>query len=513
VLLVGVCGDSGRLPADGGDPDLPGQVRAAMRRAAGFYRTEVAAHGGYVYYYSVDLTRRWGEGEATVDQVWVQPPGTPTVGLAYLKAHAATGDAFYLEAARAAAEALVYGQLASGGWTHCVDFDPQGDRVARYRNGRGRGKNNSSLDDGQTQSAIRLLARVDAALEFKHKTIHTAASVALDALLAAQFPNGAFPQVWTGPVGTQPVLRAAYPDYDWRREGRVKNYWDMYTLNDNVAGHVARALIDAHEVYGDPRYESALRRLGDFLILAQMPDPQPAWAQQYNYRMRPIWARKFEPPAIAARESQEVLDTLMQVYRATGDPKYLEPIPSALKYLKRSVLSDGRLARYYELRTNKPLYLTRRGREYRLTYDDSDLPKHYEWKAESRLVELERAYQELRGHTPPRRVSPDPADPADRVRQVLAELDDRGRWISVYQGERLTGQPPFEPGTRYLASEVFSQNLELLSTYLLAAEGKPRSADTHPAQVPDRKTGTGHDPSEADGAATLAAPAGGRNTK
>ena len=30
----------------------------------------------------------------------------------------------------------------------------------------------------------------------------------------------------------------------------------------------------------------------------QMPDPQPGWAQQYDYDMRPMWARKFEPAAI-----------------------------------------------------------------------------------------------------------------------------------------------------------------------------------------------------------------------
>ena len=60
------------------------QALQAMRRAATFYRTRAAAHGGYVYHYSPDLRQRWGEGPATADQIWVQPPGTPTVGMAYL---------------------------------------------------------------------------------------------------------------------------------------------------------------------------------------------------------------------------------------------------------------------------------------------------------------------------------------------------------------------------------------------------------------------------------------------
>jgi len=32
-----------------------------MRKAAIFFRTKVASHGGYVYYYSIDLKQRWGE--------------------------------------------------------------------------------------------------------------------------------------------------------------------------------------------------------------------------------------------------------------------------------------------------------------------------------------------------------------------------------------------------------------------------------------------------------------------
>jgi hypothetical protein len=43
------------------------------------------------------------------------------------------------------------------------------------------------------------------------------------ALLKAQYPNGAFPQVWTRPVAAPPILKASYPACDWRTEGRVDN--------------------------------------------------------------------------------------------------------------------------------------------------------------------------------------------------------------------------------------------------------------------------------------------------
>ncbi len=444
--------------------DLRQKAINAMRKAAEFYHGEVASHGGYVYHYSVDLSQRWGEGAATNDQIWVQPPGTPTVGMAFLQAYEVTGDRFFLDAATDAATAVVYGQLDSGGWTNAIDFDPNGSQVAQYRNGRGRGKNNSSLDDGQTQSAIRFLVQADQAIEFKNEPIHAAATSSLDALLRAQFPNGGFPQVWTGPVTAQPIRNANYPAYDWRTEGRVKNYWDMYTLNDDVTGYVAETLIEAHEVYGENRYLTALQQLGDFLLLAQMPEPQPGWAQQYNYEMQPIWARKFEPPGVSGDETQEVLETLMRITEVTGDRKYLEPIPRAAAWLQRSLLADGRLARYYELKTNRPLYMTRRGDQYSLTYDDANLPSHYGWKTESRLGELGKRYAHMRARgtaieTPPR-------ETIRRAKHAIETLDSRGRWLSTYNGERLVGQPKFAVGAKYISSQLFSDHLIRLSEYI-----------------------------------------------
>ncbi len=443
------------------------EVEASLRKAATYFREKVAQHGGYVYYYSPDLSRRLGEGVAGPEEIWVQPPGTPSVGLTYLAAYQATRDKFYLKAARETGIALIHGQLASGGWTASIDFDPKGPRIGQYRNGKGRGRNNSTLDDGISQTAIQFLARLDEALEFKDPAIHEAATIASDALLKAQFPCGAFPQVWTGPAPEVSGKPANYPEYDWRTEGRIKSYWDMYTLNDGLAGTVTTTLLELHAVYKDDKYLAALRRLGNFLILAQMPDPQPAWAQQYNLDMQPIWARRFEPPAVTGGESQDVLETLLRIYRVTGDKKYRAPIPRAMAYLKKSQLADGRLARYYELNTNTPLYMSRRGDEYSLTYDDGNLPDHYGWKVESRLAAIERDYDlAMKGMPLAAALSAKPT--ADVVRKVIAGLDEQSRWPSTYSGERLTGQPKFKPGEQYLSSEVFARNVQTLAAYLAA---------------------------------------------
>ena len=66
------------------DPGLTDRTRKAMHTATRYFVEDVAVNGGYVYFYSPDLSRRLGEGVASPTQIWVQPPGTPTVGLAMI---------------------------------------------------------------------------------------------------------------------------------------------------------------------------------------------------------------------------------------------------------------------------------------------------------------------------------------------------------------------------------------------------------------------------------------------
>lgn len=444
---------------------LRGETLAAMKKAAEYYSQKVAVRGGYVYYTAGDLKQRWGEGVATPTQIWVQPPGTPTVGLAYVAAYRATGDELFKKVLKETADALIFGQLESGGWSHAIDFDPKGSRAALYRNGKGnpKGRNYSTLDDGVTQSAVLFLMRADEALKFEDPQIHAAAKLGLNSLLAAQFPNGAFPQGWKAPAAQHPVIPASFPDYDWKTEERVKDYWDLYTLNDGLASDVVETLLAAHAIYGDDRAAKALFKLGDFLILAQLPEPQPAWAQQYTFAMRPAWARKFEPPAVTGSESQDAISALLAIYQFTGDAKYLAPVPRALNYLKKSEIAPGRLARFYELRTNKPLYMTR---DYQLTHSDADIPTHYGFKVDSKVDTLQKQYEAIRaaGAKPAAKKAGKPSERV--VREILAALDDQGRWITSKDGQRLVGQPKFGDDEKFLSSAVFSKNLTVLANFV-----------------------------------------------
>jgi len=98
------------------DAALRRQAAAGLKKACRFFDEVVSAEGGYLWRYSEDLAVREGEGKANATTVWVQPPGTPTVGTALLDAYKATGDDFHLDAARRTGHCLVRGQLRSGGW-------------------------------------------------------------------------------------------------------------------------------------------------------------------------------------------------------------------------------------------------------------------------------------------------------------------------------------------------------------------------------------------------------------
>ncbi len=468
-------------------PALEDRAARGLRRAVEYFRKVVAVQGSYLWRYSEDLSRREGEGVASATRGWAQPPGTPSVGRAFLAAHEATGEDCYLEAARETAHALVRGQLESGGWTYVLEFDPAERRKFAYREGGGpKGKNVTTLDDDTTQAALRFLMRADRALAFKDVRIHPCVRSALDCLLRAQYPNGAWPQGFDRFPDPEkfPVRKASFPE-SWARVWPGSGqYWLRYTLNDNALATTIDTLFEVGRVYGEPtpgndfidlaaRCRAAAEKAGDFLLLAQMPEPQPVWAQQYDADMHPAWARKFEPPAVTAGESQGVLKTLLQLYRETGHRKYLEPVPKALEYLHRSRLPDGRLARFYELRTNKPLYFTR---DYQLTYDDADMPTHYAFKVTDGSDAILREYERLRVSGP----EPRPAAPAKQpasvtaklraeVELVLAAQDARGRWVET---GGLRYHQPKDPSGRVLDCATFVRNVETLSRYLAASRGR-----------------------------------------
>lgn len=470
-------GLAGRSRADAASEE---RAAAALRKAAGYFTSQVSVGGSYLWSYSEDLKTRRGETEATATQGWVQPPGTPAVGMALLRAHAATGERAYLDGAAAAARALARTQLGSGGWDYVIELDPEQAKRWHYRRDveagdrdTGTRRNTSTFDDNNSQSALRFLMRADAALEGKDAGIRRAVDYGLEQLLAARCPNGAWPQRWDGKprdAAAYPVLSARYPE-EWPRTWPGTRYYDFYTFNDNAIRDVVLTLLEAHRRYSKPEYLEAARAAGGFILRAQLPDPQPVWAQQYNLKMEPAWARKFEPPSATAGESVGVIRTLLDLYLYTGDAQYLKPIPPAVAWFRRSRLPGGeRWARFYELKTNRPLYFTR---QYELVYTDNDLPTHYSFQSEygapGMIAYYERVVGEGREAFRAREARmPDAAalsrrarDLEPRAAEAVSALDERGRWLEGGQ----------------LRSATFIRNAGVLAEYLAAARGRPLPPD------------------------------------
>ena len=262
--------------------------------------------GGYLWWYSEDLQERWGETQATASQIWVQPPGTPAVGEAFLRAYRATGDQRYLEAARAAARALAWGQLETGGWDYRIDFDEEQSRRWYFRRDQGkltpeeaaRRRNTSTFDDDNSQSALRFLMGV--CRETKDAEIQEALDYGLAFLLKAQYPNGAWPQRYPPP-------KSGYGSY--------------YTFNDDTIRDCVRTALPRT---GTPagRVPGRGEASRNFILKAQQPEPQPVWAQQDDHDMKPAWARKFEP-SVCSSESVGVMRTLIDLYIETGEERFL----------------------------------------------------------------------------------------------------------------------------------------------------------------------------------------------
>ena len=427
------------------------EAERALERAVRYFAAEVSTRGGYLWTYSPDLTERAGEGKATASQIWVQPPGTPSVGLALLEAGRSTGNRLCLDAATSAARALAWGQLACGGWDYRIDFDPRAERRWRYFHNENTdkpeaGRNVGTFDDDNSQSALRCLMAVDRATS--DPAIHAAVERGIAFFLQAQFDNGAWPQRY-------PLSTSDYSRY--------------YTFNDNALNDCIATTWEAWETYGRQDCRESALRGGRFIVESQLDPPQAGWAQQYDDAMRPAPARWFEPASCCSLATVRNIKTLVDLYLWTGDRSFLEPIPAAIEWLDRSTIRPGVWARFYEPGTNRPIYVNE---DREVVYEPVNLRPGYSWSAEYGAAFEMKRYRDVldRGREVYSAALGRPMTDKERdrrlaalgnqARQIVEALDDRGRWIA--QGQ--------------IRTTTFIRNVRTLSEYvrLLAADGGDR---------------------------------------
>ena len=129
----------------------------------------------------------------------------------------------------------------------------------------------------------------------------------MDYLLAAQYPNGGWPQFF-------PL-----------RDG----YYSRITYNDNAMVNVLTVLRDA--AAGKPPYafvdearrvkaRAAVSRGIDIILRTQLKQDGKltAWCSQYDEKaLAPAWARAYEPPSLSGSESVGIVRFLMEIEQPT----------------------------------------------------------------------------------------------------------------------------------------------------------------------------------------------------
>ncbi|MCC6694780.1 MAG: hypothetical protein IT365_04020 [Candidatus Hydrogenedentes bacterium] len=443
----------------------PAKVLDTMRRATDFMMNTVSNRGGFVWAYSQDL-EPFGELPARKSMIWVEPPGTPSVGLMLLEAFRATGDTAYLDDAKRVAQPLLWGQHPSGGWNYFIDFDPQGlpeyyetffskcwgwwEHVHPY--------GNCTFDDFVTTESTRFLLRLYTTT--LDPELRGPLDKALGHILRAQYPNGAWPQRYPP---AKPHALYGRPDYT-----------SFYTFNDGVMSDCIDVLLEAAATLHRPDCRAAAIRGMDFYLLAQLPDPQAGWAQQYSLDMIPAWGRPFEIGTVCAGETLTNIDDLLRFYALTGDRRYLDAIPSALDWLERSIISGAEgytHTYYYEAETNHPLYIRQEGETVeevtytvtnevegsypygnRMTIDVGARRREYERVSALSVEEARADYESrLRARSLPKTVlggflakalAEIPQSP-EGIHAIVNSLDTRGGWR-----ESIHIPDPFSPFTK-----------------------------------------------------------------
>lgn len=468
------------------------EVLAAMKKATAFMSEEVALHGGYVWVVSEDLTKRWGEVPARPSQIWLQG-GTERVGQVMLDAYEATQDDYYLEVARRAADALIYGQHPLGGWHYFIDFDPTGvpewyeTQASKFLYGMEEYRyfyGNATFDDRVTQDASKFLLR------FYNLTREAAyrepVLKSLDFVLESQYSNGAWPQ--------------RYPLRDDYSHDGFPDYTSFYTLNDGAAQANIELLLEAWETLGNPLYFAAALRAVDALIALQGPEGQGCWAEQHGPDMRPIAARTHEPAGYVVRESIGAMTVLARFYLMTGDRRYLDPIPRCLDWFDRINRESAEQMypkpRYWEPGSNRPIYVVKTDERTPEGYgvflwtsdpaktlcDDKPCKGDGEpivdaayFREQFNLISNFRTAEEHANYLAKMLASGTRRSPRmENVSDIIAAMDSRGAWVTdgnIVNETNAKTDEELHPSIKGISTDVFVNRLSTLIAALQNDQG------------------------------------------
>lgn len=271
-----------------------------------------------------------------------------------------TEAAFASAEMRAVADNVVLHQSAEGGW-------PKNTNLAVPPSGPASPNVANTIDNDGTTLPMEFLARV---IQAGGAQYTPAFERGLDYLLAAQYPNGGWPQFYP--------LRGGY--------------YDRITFNDDAMIRVMTLLRDIASGEAPYRFVDAERRSraaaaadrGLALILRtqiRQGGALTAWCAQYDSELQPAWARDYEPPSLSGAESVGIVRYLMTLERPS--PEVIAAVDGAVAWLRAVAIEGVRVesftdaegqpdrravadadaplvwARFYELGSNRPIFLGR----------------------------------------------------------------------------------------------------------------------------------------------------------
>jgi PelA/Pel-15E family pectate lyase len=321
------------------------------------------------------------------------------------------------EAIRIAENVLLY-QRNTGGWPKNIDMAlPLTEREKRDLT-KEKQNRDSTIDNGATYTQIAYLVRVFEAKRFvRHRD---AALAGIDYMLAAQYENGGWPQY--------------YPD--------LSGYYKHITFNDDAMIGVMKVLRDIAErrtIYGfvdenrRRRAAEAVRKGIDCILKAQVlvQGKRTVWCAQHDeVTFAPANARTYELASLSGGESVAIVRFLMGIENPSA--QVVEAIQSAIAWFRRSTITGisvvdapnrsqqrGRdkvviqdpkgeplWARFYEIGTNRPLFVGRNGiAKYRLADIEAERRNNYRWYVTSPAALLKEDHPAWEKKWAPRRMS------------------------------------------------------------------------------------------------------------
>ncbi|MNM57889.1 Pectic acid lyase [compost metagenome] len=277
------------------------------------------------------------------------------------------------------AENMLLLQTASGGWSkqyqgRAVDYAHVFSADERARLQAPDRIDDANIDNKATTREIRHL--LQAWRDTGNSAYLNAAQRGVDYLLAAQYPNGGWPQYYPE--------RSLYRHQITFNDDAMTRVLDL--LQDIAEGNAAVSGLPAG--YADKARAALQRGLANVLATQVRIDGQlTLWAAQYDeVTLQPAKARSYELPSLAVSESVGVLRLLMR--QPDPSPATIEAIESGLQWLNSHAQPDlamrrieapaqptgkdvvieavpgARLwARFHDLRRGQPMFVNREGEQ------------------------------------------------------------------------------------------------------------------------------------------------------